>query len=51
LRAQDKRALEALLRGGVQQVRVVVRAMVRIPEHPDHRFRPIVIVDSGDSDQ
>lgn len=27
LRAQDKRALEALLRGGVQQVRVVVRAM------------------------
>jgi putative transposase len=27
LRAQDRRALEALLRGGVQQVRVVVRAM------------------------
>ena len=27
LRAQDGRALEALLRGGVQQVRVVVRAM------------------------
>ena len=27
MRAQDRRALEALLRGGVQQVRVVVRAM------------------------
>jgi len=27
LRTQDRRALEALLRGGVQQVRVVVRAM------------------------
>ena len=27
LRAQDRRALETLLRGGVQQVRVVVRAM------------------------
>ena len=27
LRSQDRRTLEALLRGGVQQVRVVVRAM------------------------
>lgn len=27
LRSRDRRALEALLRGGVQQVRVVVRAM------------------------
>ena len=27
LRAEDRRALEALLRGGVQQARAVVRAM------------------------
>jgi hypothetical protein len=27
------------------------RASLRIPEHRDHRFRPNVIADSGDSDQ